>query len=357
MSGAGRPLDEILERARWAPSGDNRQSFRFTIVADDHVLVHGFDTRHDCVYDLDGSSSQIALGAWIETMAIAASVHGLRIEAVRRPGSPDDAPLIDARLIADTTVRADALARAIESRSVNRRPLKTRPLTAVEHAALDAAVGSDHRVVWREGAAARRRLAGLLFRSARIRLTMHEAYLVHRDAIEWGTRFSEDRVPDAAVGLDPMTLRLMRWAMRSWDRVRFLNRFAAGTWTPRLQLDLLPSLLCAGHFLLVSKRGASSIDDFIAAGRALQRFWLTAASLGLQLQPELTPLIFARYHRGRRRFSSDAGKVDDAGEIARRLDREFGADAAAAVFLGRVGAGDPAKARSLRLPLPRLMMP
>ena len=353
-----RPLDDILDRARWAPSGDNRQNCRFEVVADDYVRVHGFDTRHDCVYDLDGTASQIALGALVETMAIAASVHGLRIEASRRADAPENAPQVDVRFVAAPDVAPDPLADCIETRTVNRRPLSPRPLSAAEREALDAAAGAAHDVVWREDPRARRRIAALLFRSARLRLTMPEAYLVHRDAIEWGARFSDDRVPEAAVGLDPVTARLMRWVMKSWGRVRFFNRFLAGTWTPRLQLDMLPPLMCAGHFVIVARGGCRGVDDFIAGGRALQRFWLTAAKLGLQLQPEVTPLIFARYFREQRTFSATAGMTRDAGRISARLDREFGETAARnAVFMGRVGAGAPAASRSLRLPIERLMMP
>lgn len=351
-----RPLDDILDRARWAPSGDNRQSFRFEIVDDSHVVVHAFDTRHDCVYDLDGSASQIALGALLETMRIAASVHRLRLDVTRRAGAAVEAPLVDVRLTADASIEPDRLSAFIETRTVNRRPLGRRPLTAVERSALLASVGDDHDVVWREGSA-RRRVASLLFKSARLRLTMPEAYLVHRDAIEWGATFSNDRVPEAAVGLDPVTARLMRWVMQSWDRVHFFNRFLAGTWAPRLQLDVLPALMCAAHFVLVAKRPAEGIDDFIAGGRALQRFWLTADQLGLQLQPELTPLIFARYFRARLTFSKTDGMTRDAGRIATLLEAEVGKAAAeGAVFMGRVGAGNAAKSRSLRLPIERLMV-
>lgn len=352
-----RPLDDILDRARWAPSGDNRQSFRFEIVDDDHVVVHAFDTRHDCVYDLDGSASQIALGALLETMRIAASVHRIRLDCHRRDDAPVDAPLVDVRLVPDPAIEPDELSACIETRSVNRRPLSTRPLTTSERDALAASVGADHDVVWREDAAARRRVAGLLFKSARIRLTMPEAYLVHRDAIEWGVQFSEDRVPEAAVGLDLMTARLMRWVMQSWGRVHFFNRFLAGTWIPRVQLDVLPALMCAAHFVLVSRKGGKTIDDFIAGGRALQRFWLTADRLGLQLQPELTPMIFARYYRARLAFSRTPGMTDAAGRIAALMEREVGRQTtAAAVFMGRVGAGPAARARSLRMPIERLMM-
>ena len=356
MSALPQPLGAILDLARWAPSGDNRQSCRFEILAPDHVVVHGFDTRHDCVYDLDGTSSQIALGALLETMRIAASTHRIRLETTRQPESPEAAPRIDVRLIDDPSLAPDPLCAVIESRTVNRRPLSARPLTSIEKQALDAAVGAGHHVVWREGSE-RRRVAALLFRCARIRLTMPEAYLVHRDAIEWGAKFSTDRVPEAAVGLDPLTARLMRWVMRSWTRVRFFNRFLAGTWTPRVQLDVLPALMCAAHFVIVGRQAMSGIDAFVAGGSAMQRFWLTATRLGLQLQPEVTPLIFARYARETRTFSETRGMAQAASRIAGSIDRVIGADAARdAVFMGRVGAGRPAAARSLRLPLERLLL-
>ena len=351
-----RRVEQILDLARWAPSGDNEQCWRFEIVADAHIIVHGYDTRERCVYDLDGSASQIGIGALIETMAIAASRFGIRIDASRIVESPIERPAINIRLVADSLVRADPLAAFIETRSVHRRALDTRALTQTEKAALTASIGDAHQLLWRESAVERRRMAGLLFASAKLRLIMPEAYQVHREAIEWGAKFSNDRVPEAAVGLDPMTAILMRWVMRSWTRVGFFNRFLAGTWIPRIQLDVIPALKCAAHFVLIAKRSPTTIDDFIAAGRAVQRLWLTAAQLNLQLQPEVTPLIFARYSRARLQFSSLPEIPALAARIALRLDQDIGEPAAKnAVFMGRVGAGKPAPYRSLRLPLEQLM--
>ena len=54
--------EKILDLARWAPSGDNTQPWRFEISGDLQVVVHGFDTRDHCVYDLRGHASQLALG-------------------------------------------------------------------------------------------------------------------------------------------------------------------------------------------------------------------------------------------------------------------------------------------------------
>ena len=164
---------------------------------------------------------------------------------------------------------------------------------------------------------------------------MPEAYRVHRDVIEWRAQSSIDRVPDAALGASAPTLTLMRWAMASWNRVDILNRFFGGTFAPRLELDLVPGIACAAHCVLVAERVPTTIDDYIAIGRALQRFWLTATSLGLQFQPEYTPLIFARYVREGRPFTTIASAVERAQADAQVLERLLGADVVGrAAFIG-----------------------
>jgi hypothetical protein len=350
-----QPIADILELARWAPSGDNTQPWRFEVIDDHRFVVHAFDTREHCVYDLDGHPSQIAHGALLETLAIAASAHGLRAEISRRPDSPDTHPDYLVELIPDSSVTADPLLSYIKQRSVQRRPMRTTPLTEAQKQALQQAVGNLYTVRWFEGGSQRRRLAKLMFDNAKLRLTMPEAYAVHREIIEWQARFSEDKVPDQALGLDAMTLRLMRWVMASWQRVRFFNTWLAGHLTPRIELDLLPGLFCAAHFAIVAHKAPQSIDDYVATGRAVQRFWLTATSLGLQLQPELTPLIFGRYVREGTQFSDMPGATETAERLARRLAeilQEVPANQVA--FLGRIGNGKAASSRSLRLPVERL---
>ena len=121
---------------------------------------------------------------------------------------------------------------------------------------------------------------------------------------------ARDRVPDQALGADALSLRSMRWVMASWERVQLMNRYFGGTLAPRLQLDLLPGRLLRAHFALVARRPPEDIDDYVHAGEAVQRFWLTATTLGLQLQPQYTPLAFAEYVRRRVEFTS----VESAGD-------------------------------------------
>lgn len=352
---ASRTIDKVLDLARWAPSGDNTQPWAFEVIDDAHAVVHGHDTRDHCVYDLDGRASQMSLGALLETASIGASALGHRVSATLRDGSLPTHPTFDLRLQPDPAMPADPLAAAIERRSVQRRPYRTTALTDEQKARLAQSLGPDHAVRWVEGPAGRARMALLLFRSARLRLVTQEAYQVHRDVIEWDARFSVDRVPDQALGVGRPMIALMRFAMASWGRVQFFNRFLAGTWMPRLQMDLLPAWACGAHFLITARTAPTGVEDQVAAGRAMQRFWLTATDLGLAMQPELTPLIFGRYAREGRPFSKRAGSLEDAARVAGGLESLLGADALAlGVFMGRLGHAPAPTSRSLRKPLDAL---
>jgi nitroreductase len=350
-------IREILDLARWAPSGDNTQPWRFEILDEEHVLVHGFDTRDHCVYDLDGHPSQLAVGALLETMSLAATTHGRRARIIRRPDTPETHLLFDVHFDRDPEIKPDPLAAFIEKRTVQRRAMATRPITAEQKAFLAQALGDAYKVLWFEAPAQRWRMARLCFDNAKIRLTIPEAYEVHRAVIEWDVRYSADKIPAEAVGADALNLKLMRWAMASWERVDFFNTWLLGHLMPRLQLDLMPGIFCAAHFALLARQTVQTVDDYLSAGRAMQRFWLTAASLGLYVQPEMTPLIFTRYHRQNIRFTRIAAARTIVSGLDVRLRNMLGDEEIEALFfMGRIGTGPAPRARSTRKPLESLML-
>ncbi len=350
-------LTRILELARWAPSGDNTQPWRFERVGPSEVVIHGFDTRTHCVYDLDGRWSQISLGALLETIDIAASAEGLVVASERDTSASDAEPIFRLNFRAVPSMATSPLVPMIQMRSVQRRSFKTRPLTPEQRQQMSDAVGPEYQIQWLEGFGLRLRTALLMFHAAKLRLTTHEAYAVHREVIEWNAQFSEDKVPDQSLGLDALTLLMMKLAMESWGRLRFFNRFLAGTWAPRIQLDLMPSIACAAHFVICARTPPDSVDDYVKAGRAMQRSWLTATLLGLQLQPEFTPLVFARYAREGRQFSTSPGSFGRAQDTAARLGALLGSDAAErAVVMGRIGTGLQPRSRSTRRSLADLTL-
>lgn len=342
-------LLKILDLARWAPSGDNTQPWRFEIVSGRQIAVHGFDTRSHVIYDFDGHSSHMAHGALLETLRIAASVFSLEASWTLRSGCSDSAPIYDVVLNEAAGLVPDPLAGFIEQRVVQRRPMRLTSLTSLQRRALANAAGPDYEVQLFESFADRLKVARLLWRNAYLRLTCPEAYLVHRDVIEWNARYSTDRIPEQAVGVDPLTARLMHWVMQSWNRVDFFNRYLFGTIPPRIQLDLIPALACAGHVLIRSVKPLVMPDDYVRAGMALQRVWLTATASGLHVQPEMTPVIFRWYMQAGRSISA----VPEINSGAASLTRYFEAVAGAEkddefVFFCRVGRSDKPSSRSLR---------
>jgi len=349
-------LRRILDLARWAPSGDNSQPWRFEVRSRSHVVVHTLQNGLG-VYDLEGSAALLSVGAMLETMRIAASAEGCAVAYDIRPAVDDAGPLIDVRIDASRAVPVDPRHAFIRARTVQRRSLALRGVDAATKKELENAVGPGYRVVWFEAPRARLRMAWLAVRSAKIRLTIPEAWDVHRRIIQWDSRYSDDRIPDQALGTDALSVRSMRWVLASWPRVERMNRWFGGTLLPRLQLEFIPGLRCAAHFAILAEREPREVADHLRAGAAAQRFWLDATRLGLQLQPQHTPLMFAGYARRGVRFTEVAAARQRAVRIAEMLgDLLGGGEAARAVFLGRLGHGEAAQARSLRRPLDRLLV-
>ena len=341
-------IEKILDLARWAPSGDNTQPWRFEIVSDNQIAIHGFDTRQHVLYDFDGHASHMAHGALLETLRLAATRFGLQADWRIRPTGSDELPIYDVTLT-PTDIGEDPLVGCIESRTVQRRAMRTTPLTETQKEALRNAVGDGYTLQVFESFRERLAVARLLWENAGIRLTCPEAYPVHRDVIEWNARYSIDRIPEQAVGVDPVTAKLMRWVMQRWERVEFFNRYLGGTIIPRVQLDFIPGLACAGHVLMRPTKPVTALIDYVHAGVSLQRLWLTTTLLGLHLQPEMTPLIFRWYARAGRSFSALAAINHRAGSLAGRLENTTGSrETDNLLFLCRVGLTERPVSRSIR---------
>jgi hypothetical protein len=104
------------------------------------------------VYDLDGHASQLSIGALLETIAIAASGHGLRPEIHRRRTDlPETRPTFDIRFVGAAPVAADPLIAAILARQVHRRAMESRRLRLDEKESLERALGRGYRIVCSRG--------------------------------------------------------------------------------------------------------------------------------------------------------------------------------------------------------------
>lgn len=351
-------LDAILDAARWTPSGDNVQPWRFQRVGPDAVRVV-FDP-HDVPNPYEyrqGEPARLAAGMMLEALRIAATVHGRTMEW-QLDESATEQPVADVRFLPAPDIEPDPLYAVLPLRSVNRRPYRRRPLLARERAALEAALGPGLRLHWHEGDGARLGFARLGALATRLRLSIPEAYPVHREAIDWARRDSATGIPASATGLWRPTLPVMRWAMRSWQRMTALNRLG-GTHSAAVQLDWSTALGCAAFLSVALPEGAPrDTATLLKAGAGLLRLWLTATRLGLAMQPGFAMMIFAHYGEAGAPFTADPRLRQQAVHCANRLRELTGEQTNRTLFLARIGEpkrGAQPRHRSVRRPLSELL--
>ncbi len=343
-------LDEILDAARWAPSGDNTQPWRFGKLDNETVRIHLATESGMNPYEYrDGEPSLMSGGMLLENLRIAASAQGRRLDWFVE-GESDPYSIV-ARMPLAPGITADRLHSVLALRSVDRRPYLTRPLRAAERAALQAAAGPDLQVSWYEDRGARLRMAWLGALATDIRLRAEETFAVHQKVIDWSPGHSATGLPADAIGLDKATLRIMRWAMAHWPRMHGMNRLS-GTWAAAAQLDLRPALGSAAFFTLVpaTPEDGDRVTRLLRLGGSVQRFWLTATRLGLAMQPGLATLIFSHYGAHNLPFTADLALQAKARTLAARFQAVLGRHPDSLVFLGRIGQPRPGlpKVRSVR---------
>ncbi|MBL8640655.1 MAG: nitroreductase family protein [Alphaproteobacteria bacterium] len=354
---------KILEVARWAPSGDNSQPWRFTILSDERFIIHPApdDQSVPDIYNGDGRAKWFSIGALVENISISASAHGYKAQIIPRKDSPEHfgwSPYIEIILRTDHDIRPDELYPFIEERSVQRGCMKRRLLTSTEKAELERSVPSGVNIEWVEKGSRRWGLLKLISHFTDIRLRLPETYKVHLAVIEFFSRYSRNKMPDQSLGLSRLTLLLTRWVLKSWERTDFMNRFMGGTIIPRIEMDLIPGIFCAGYFVLYSKALSLDFEGDIGRGRALQRFWLQATRLGLQIQPQYPPVIFSHYARNNISFTSATHMIKKLSSFSKKYDDFFGGESSSRdiYFIGRIGEKkNDVSSRSLRLDLESLI--
>lgn len=345
-----RDIETILDLARWAPSANNSQPWRYEIIDDRHVRIVFLGPQKFFEQIMRGVPNLLFGGALLENMRIAASGCGYRLDCRFEQGEKDCSAFVS--LTKDDGVPPSPLSPYIAERSVDRRRYRTMPITPLQKKALEEAVGDEFAIVWKESFAARLEASFLNVEATDLRLRLRQSYEDTRVELDWKRRFSPDAIPSCCIGVDPLTLRLLKWVMESWPRIEFMNKYAGGTLVPRLELDLLPGLFCGAHFVIVHKNasGETTPEATIAAGQAMQRFWLTATSLGLVMQPSFAPYVFGSYGSFE---DAESTFLPRAERIRRKLEAYSGVDLAHLAFLGRIGVPTSRKiiGRSIRKPL------
>ncbi|MGJ8693203.1 MAG: ThiF family adenylyltransferase [Thalassotalea sp.] len=372
------PIEFLYDQyAKMAPSGDNMQPHRIEPIDEHTCILHGFDTSDHVVYDLQGNASKLAIGCLLANFEIAAQSHGYDIAITPTTNKEGKDPADDGYATYPTykiTIsKNDQLAQQhellpyIQTRCVQRKRMGTRPLSVLEKQKLTDILPTGYSVIWLESFSERWRLAKFMYANATTRLSMKEGYDVHSKIMEFtplskdnspqkncNSTFSKDKLPANSLGLDPLNIALTQWAMTSWERFKLLNQLG-GTIIPKLLLDFSTAIKSCAHFVIVADNQAQSTEDYVNAGKAVQRFWLQATALKLGFQPEQTPVIFSEYLRNGVDFTTNQAAVKNVIKVDAEFKSIIGEDnVQRSVFMGRLGRSTTPTSRSVRLSLDEL---
>jgi molybdopterin/thiamine biosynthesis adenylyltransferase len=285
-------LREILELAMLAPSAGNTQPWRFIVDGQTVDIAHDPDrsTTYRSV-DARETVTRLTLGAVTESIVVSARAKGLPATVTYDPHGPAD--LIHTRVTIGTATHEPSawereLGAAIRDRFTQRGRVQGRPLTAADCADLIRATTQFDVHVWlSDDPVTKDRFADAVATGNRLRVLVEE---MHGDAFrEFYFRGEEPERVDG-IALDDIHLTTAEFTgirlVRRPEVARFLRRRGEGSGMVDFARD---------WGTLASAVGALTIRnterrDYVEAGRAFQRLWLTATARGIGLHP--TTAIF-----------------------------------------------------------------
>ena len=356
-----KTLLDILDRARWAPSGDNCQPWIFEIFPEkDRVRIH-LEQDADNVYEFcNGRPAWIGVGALIENISLASSVYGMVCGVAEVHGFVEGQGYVDVDFFCDDACYPDDLEKFIDVRSVERRALPLRDFDCQIEEQLIKALGSDYSIEWYCGVCRKISVVLCNLTASHIRLSIPETYKIHKRIIDWAHDFSTTGIPAKAMGMGSVGQALTKWAMASWQRLHILMTYFGGGVLPRIELEAIPGLFCARHFL-ITRTVDPDLENPVEAiewGRALQRFWLCATKYGLALQPAFATIVFARYAADNIAFTKDKRELKRASYLLDKVEKLSGKNVREIKFIGRLGFSNQigkSRSRSIRRPIEELV--
>jgi len=340
-------LTRILSHARWAPSPDNSQPWRFERRTDMSLRVH-IDRESDNPYQYRQSETiWLSIGMLVEALALAASHYRyqLHIDAI-------SADSVDMHFDFDEALAKDPLSDWLKARTVDRSAYQKTSLTQAQRSALESELGKNLQVQWMITPEERRTIGALNARATNVRLHSPACFAVHQNIIDWDARFSETGIPSQALGLPSWMLPMMRWALRKWTYMRLALKMGAARMSA-LMMDEKAARHCAAFMLIATKTPLEDDKARLHAGRQLMRLWLRATELGLAFQPCLAPIWLASQRNAATASPLEPLFHHHATDMAAEIVRVSGRAAEDMLFIVRLGKPVHWKlsARSIRLPL------
>ncbi|MEV6951093.1 Rv1355c family protein [Streptomyces sp. NPDC051183] len=302
LPGPGEALGEegirrLVAYGTRAPSGGNVQPWRF--VARGPVLYcRTDDTQPPTLLDFQGTATQLAIGAAVENIDLAARAAGWACHVRPMPDPADPGLVCELTFSRAPHAPRPELADWIDRRATNRRTGPARPLDESHRQALmSCAADSGARLHLITDRPELEEAGHILGAGDRLRMLSPRLHREMMSELRWTpeeVRTTRDGIDIATLEADSADLAGLSLA-RHWPHLAFVRQMGGGRAFEQGARNSVAGSSAIGC-LTTTGTGAHAHFD---GGRALQRLWLTATSLGLGFQPVTVLLyLFARIERG-----------------------------------------------------------
>jgi ribosomal protein L7Ae-like RNA K-turn-binding protein len=259
-SSSEEKLTFLLNYAILAPSNYNSQPWKFN-VSESEIQVFADKSKWLKVADTDRREQYISIGCALENLIIAAEHFGYNCSVSYFPGPEDLVAVVS--LQAGSRLPSDSrLFYAITSRQANRNPYEPQAISDADLETINSvSSGADASIFITSDSATKKRFLDLVTQA---------------DGIQYSDVNYKSEL-GRWLGLGGMGPTGIKAKMAQFE-VAFLD---VGPQQTKKDSELINS---TSYFGFISTANNDSISS-IEAGRILERFWLSATSLGISLHP------------------------------------------------------------------------
>ncbi|OED39533.1 twin-arginine translocation pathway signal protein [Chromatiales bacterium (ex Bugula neritina AB1)] len=264
------PRKAALSYAVLAPNPHNRQPWLIELIEDDKVRIHRDPDRDLPETDPFHRQLFIGLGAFIETMVLAAGAQGSSVDLSLLPGG-DDGPVAEATFSAGG--RSDPLALQILKRHSNKQPYTAQKLSQAQIAVL----GEFATLYVAEDEVAR--IREMTIRAFEIEMMTPRTLKESVDLMRIG-KAEINRNPDGIELRDPL-LEAFRLTGLLTEELLLDTSHSAN----KAQLKGYYHMLEATPHYAVLTSATNTRSDQLHTGRRLMRLYLKTTEMGIGLHP------------------------------------------------------------------------
>ncbi len=340
-------IRKILGEAIYAPSGENCQPWKF---AADGSSIHIFNVPEadQSLYNFEQKGSYVAHGALIENIAIVALKYGYKTNVKLFPIKKE--PNLVATLTLDrTNPRESPLYSYVAKRCTNRKDYAHRKLSGDQKKQLieiarEAGLGELKIIDDEESLNILGKALAVNEQIIFENKKLHNFFYEH---ILWK---EEDQ--GKAGGFYVKTLEFLPHQLKgvklfkNWIILKILNKI--GKVSRMIAKENAEKYANSGALAVVVARG-NTREDFANAGRTVERVWLKATELGLNVHPCTGTIYLMERIKGGDVNAFSPKHLETIKNAYSDIERNFGVEGETIPMLFRIGFADDPTARSLRM--------